>query len=87
MLEDIQIVENDRKNIAAFEQLVKVYNELIKGESSGLSQLQLDQVESQPPGGPAARSSRDRLTYRNDLDSSRCRWACRPTSRWSSTAA
>ena len=46
VLQDLQEIENDRKNIAAFEQLVKVYRELIQGESSGLSQLQLDQVDS-----------------------------------------
>jgi hypothetical protein len=67
VIQDIQEIENDRKNIAAFEQLVKVYRELIEGESSGLSQLQLDQVDS------SLQSARqqlvlDKQTYRNDLD-------------------
>jgi hypothetical protein len=70
VLQDMQAVENDRKNMAAFAQLAKVYAELIKGEASGLSQLQLDQVES---GLVGARGSYvgDRLTYRNDLDNFR----------------
>jgi len=63
----LQIVENDLKNIASFEQLVRVYKELIQGEASGLSQLQLDQVESSLQN--ARRSYvQDRTTYRNDLD-------------------
>ncbi len=67
LLEDIQIVENNRRNIAQYEQLVKVYRELIQGESSGLSRLQLDQVES---GLYNAKQTlvATRLTYRNDLD-------------------
>src|SRR5262249_6689146 len=36
-------VEIDRRNVAFFEKLVKLYSELIQGESSGLSQLQVDQ--------------------------------------------
>ena len=58
MLQDIQEIENDRKNIAAFEQLVKVYRELIQGESSGLSQLQLDQVDSSLQAARAAMVAR-----------------------------
>jgi hypothetical protein len=68
VLQDLQQVENDRKNIAAFEQLVKVYQELIEGESSGLSQLQLDQVASNLQSARQQLVT-DRLTYRNDLDS------------------
>ncbi|HMB02191.1 MAG TPA: hypothetical protein VKP69_00450 [Isosphaeraceae bacterium] len=67
VLQDLQTVENDRKNIAAFEQLVKVYRELIEGESSGLSQLQLDQVESSLVGA-RQQIVLDRTAYRNDLD-------------------
>ena len=67
LLQDIQEIENDRKNIAAFEQLTKVYDELKNGEASGLSQLQVDQVNS---GLQTARRNlvQDRLTYRQDLD-------------------
>jgi hypothetical protein len=68
VLQDLQEVENDRKNIAAFEQLVKVYRELIEGESSGLSQLQLDQVESGLQNARLALVG-DKVTYRSDLDS------------------
>jgi hypothetical protein len=67
VLQDLQEIENDRKNIAAFEQLFKVYRELIQGESSGLSQLQLDQVDSNLQGARAALVA-DKYTYRNDLD-------------------
>jgi hypothetical protein len=67
VVQDIQEIENDRKNIAAFEQLVKVYAELIQGESSGLSQLQLDQVESRLQAARTAIVG-DKLTYRTDLD-------------------
>jgi hypothetical protein len=67
VLQDVQQLENDRKNIAAFEQLAKVYKELIQGESSGLSQLQLDQIESSLLGARSTFVS-DRVTYRNDLD-------------------
>jgi hypothetical protein len=67
VLEDVQLVENYYKNIAAFAQLVTVYRELIKGESSGLSQLQLDQVEQ---GLQNAKQSliTNRQNYRFDLD-------------------
>ena len=67
LLEDVQILENNRRNIAAFEQLVTVYTELIKGESSGLSALQLDQTRSGLQGARASLVSA-RTTYRNDLN-------------------
>lgn len=68
VVEDVQLVENTRRNIAAYEQLVTVYRELINGEQSGLSQLQLDQVES---GLQNARLGyiQQRFNYRNDIDS------------------
>ena len=67
ILEDVQIVENNRQNIAAFEQLILVFRELINGESSGLSLLQLDQVES---GLQNAKLQyiQSRTLYRSDLD-------------------
>ena len=68
LLEDEMIVENYRRNIAQYEQLVKVYRELIQGESSGLSQLQLNQVESGLYGAKQFLVT-SRVTYRNDLDS------------------
>lgn len=36
----------NQKNVAYFEQLATLYEQLIEGESSGLSQLQVDQVRS-----------------------------------------
>lgn len=67
IVEDVQLVENSRQNIAAYEQLKKVYTELILGESSGLSQLQLDQIDSQLQN---ARGNlvQARTQYRFDLD-------------------
>ncbi len=64
---DIQVVENNRKNLAVFERFAEVYKELINGESSGLSQLQLDQVLQQVE---TARSQflGSRVAYRNELD-------------------
>ncbi len=68
LLEDIMIVENNRRNIAAFQQIVKVYKELVQGEASGLSQLQLDQSESSLYSAKLALVT-TRTTYRSDLDS------------------
>ena len=67
VVEDVQIVENQVKNLAVFEQFAEVYKELINGESSGLSQLQLDQIRQQVLG---ARSQllQTRTNYRNDID-------------------
>ncbi len=60
-------VEIDRRNVAFYENLVKLYQELIQGEASGLSQLQVDQVMSQLIG---ARQQLfiDKVTYRTGLD-------------------
>jgi len=67
VIQDIQQLENDRKNIAAFEQLLKVYTELIQGEASGLTQLQVDQVDSSLQ---RARQTlvNDRTNFRSALD-------------------
>jgi len=57
----------DRRNVAYFEQLAALYEQLIEGESSGLSQLQVDQVKSRLVG---ARSTliNDILTLRTSND-------------------
>ena len=68
VVEDIQLMENARSNIAAYEQLVLVYKELINGESSGLSQLQLDQVDSNLQGAKST-FIQTRNQYRLDNDS------------------
>jgi hypothetical protein len=58
----------DLRNVAYFEQLANLYAQLIEGESSGLTQLQVDQIRSQVL---SARSSliNDILTLRNANDS------------------
>jgi hypothetical protein len=67
VVEDIQLVENQRRNVAVFAQLVKVFDELKNGESSGLTQLQVDQLRQQLAN---ARGNyfQARLTFRGDLD-------------------
>ncbi len=61
-------VDLDRRNVAAFEQLVVLYKALIEGEASGLSQLQVDQLETNLQSVRQQLVS-DKLTYRNNLDS------------------
>ncbi len=60
-------VEIDRRNVAFYVNLVKLYQELIQGEASGLSQLQVDQVMSQLIGARQTLFN-DKVTYRNSLD-------------------
>ena len=68
VVQDVQQIENDRKNLAAFEQLYKLYSELILGESSGLTKLQLDQVDNQVQNA-RQRLVTDKLAFRGALDS------------------
>ncbi|MFO0909666.1 MAG: hypothetical protein U0794_15190 [Isosphaeraceae bacterium] len=67
LLEDMQLVENNRRNIAAYEKIRSVYEELIKGESSGLTKLQLDQVDSSLQNA-RQQLVQSRTTLRSDLD-------------------
>jgi hypothetical protein len=67
VVEDIQLVENSRRNIDAFAKIVEVYKELINGESSGLTALQLDQVDSSLQGARLNYVG-VRTQYRFDLD-------------------
>jgi hypothetical protein len=67
VLEDLQLVENAKRNIGAYEKIKMVYTELIKGESSGLTKLQLDQVDSNLQGARQTLVN-SRTTYRTDLD-------------------
>jgi hypothetical protein len=67
VLVNLQQVENQTRNVEAFNQIVTVYTALISGEASGLTQLQLDQVEQQ------LQNARQTLiqaknTYRTNLD-------------------
>lgn len=57
----------DLKNVAYFEQLAALYEQLIEGESSGLSQLQVDQVKSRVLTARQALIS-DILVLRNNND-------------------
>jgi hypothetical protein len=68
VVEDVQLVENNRKNLSVFENFLVVYQELVKGESSGLTQLQVDQINQNVQG---ARNTliNSQTNYRNDLDS------------------
>jgi hypothetical protein len=67
VVEDVAIVENYVKNLSVFENFAIVYAQLIRGEPSGLTQLQLDQVLQQVQ---QARISliNAQTTYRNDID-------------------
>jgi hypothetical protein len=60
-------VEIDRRNVAFYENLVRLYSELIQGEASGLSQLQVDQVMSQLMLARLTLFT-DKVTYRTGLD-------------------
>ena len=67
VVEDVQLVENSLKNVSVFERFLEVYKELVAGESSGLTQLQVDQVNQN------LQNARNQLisqqtNYRSDLD-------------------
>ncbi|WP_165218948.1 hypothetical protein [Aquisphaera insulae] len=57
----------DRRNLAYFEQLAALYEELIEGESSGLTKLQVDQIRSNVLGARSTLIS-DILVLRNQID-------------------
>ncbi len=57
----------DLRNLAYFEQLAALYEQLIEGESSGLSQLQVDQVKSRVLGSRSTLIA-DILTLRTTND-------------------
>jgi len=60
-------VEVDRRNLFFLESVAKLYQELIQGEASGLSRLQLDQVMQRVIAGRQALFI-DLVTYRTQLD-------------------
>jgi hypothetical protein len=67
VIQQLQTVENDRRTLSAFDQILRVYQELSKGAASGISQLQVDQIDQN------VQTSRqtligDELSYRNQLD-------------------
>jgi len=67
VVEDFQLVENALRNVRTFEQFATVYKELIRGEASGLTKLQLDQLDLQLQNARFA-LIQSRLLLRNDLD-------------------
>ena len=67
VVEDVLLVENNVKNLSVFERFAEVYKELINGENSGLTQLQLDQVNQQVQQARASLIVQQ-TQYRNDLD-------------------
>jgi hypothetical protein len=46
VLQQIQVVENNRKTVAAFEALATAYGEMAKGAGAGVSALNVDQINS-----------------------------------------
>ena len=60
-------IEVDRRNLVFLESLAKLYQELIQGEASGLSRLQVDQVMQRLIAGRQALFV-DKVTYRYQLD-------------------
>jgi hypothetical protein len=60
-------IEVDRRNLVFLESLAKLYQELIQGEASGLSRLQVDQVMQRVLAGRQALEA-DKITYRTQLD-------------------
>jgi hypothetical protein len=64
---DIGQIDIDRKNVAFFERLVQLFSELVKGEASGLTQLQVDQARLNLVNA-RNRLISDTLTYRGDLE-------------------
>jgi hypothetical protein len=70
-------LEVDRRNLLFLESVAKLYQELIQGEASGLSRLQLDQVMQRVIAGRAALIG-DRYTYRFQLDQFRMQMSLPP---------
>ena len=60
ILRRLQAIDDARQHVAALENLLKLVQELIQGESGGLSQLDVDlslnELGAGPPGGSRGRS-------------------------------
>lgn len=67
VVEDVLLLENQRRNIAAYTRILEVYTELAQGESSGISRLQVDQIDQQLQNAKTQFYS-SRTQYRSDLD-------------------
>jgi Outer membrane efflux protein len=70
-------VEVDRRNLFFLESLAKLYQELIQGEASGLSRLQVDQVMQSLISG-RQQLFQDKITYRTSLDTFRMQLSLPP---------
>ncbi len=66
-------LEVDRRNLLFLESVAKLYQELIQGEASGLSRLQLDQVMQRVIAGRQALFFGPKSPTAINLTSSRCR--------------
>ncbi len=80
VLQQIQVVENNRKTVAAFEALVAAYVEMAKGAGAGVSALNVEQINS------SLQNSRSTLivaitSFRVALDQFKSSSACRPIPR------
>ncbi|WP_165244763.1 TolC family protein [Paludisphaera soli] len=60
-------IEISKRNVATLEQIVSLYEQLIDGEASGLTQLQVDQARNQLVGG-RSQLAQNILSFRNGLD-------------------
>lgn len=67
VLNALQQVEIERRNLASFELTFKVYEELAQGEPSGIAQLQVDQVDTFVQQARQTLAQNE-LNYRNLLD-------------------
>jgi hypothetical protein len=68
VLQQSLIVENNRRNVAAFEQILKVYRRYAQNSAaSGISQLQVDQIEQNLQNARSALVAAE-ANYRNSLD-------------------
>ena len=67
VLQQVQAVEIDRRNVAKFERILEVFGELARGAGSDLTQLQVDQVD-QSSQQARQQLANDVLLYRNLLD-------------------
>lgn len=67
VLQQVQAVEIDRRNVAKFERVLEVFAELARGAGSDITQLQVDQVD-QSLQGARQQLATDINQYRNLLD-------------------
>ncbi len=67
LVEDLQLLENSRRNVVTFENLFRAFTELKEGESSGLTPLQVDQIQNNLQSARLAYINQ-RNTFRSDMD-------------------